>query len=160
MHATASADDFDSDDLLFPPDDDDDYDSHLPLFPPADPLPASTTTATIPQIREMPSSSSPIEIATSRQNSSSPRTQTSNLTSALQQETSQRNGTMAAPPTNGHSDMKGRQESVSMLGTTPYGARQIPMAGGRRESSYNLSNSLVGGMSWGGISMGSFIKDE
>lgn len=156
MHATASADDFDCDDLLFPPDDDD-YDSHLPLFPTADPLSPPTT---IPQIREMPSSSSPIEIATSRQNSSSPRNQTSNLTSALQQETSQRNGSMAAPPVNGHSDMKGRQESVSMLGTTPYGARQIPAAGGRRESSYNLSNSLVGGMSWGGISMGSFIKDE
>ncbi|KAK4503835.1 hypothetical protein PRZ48_004750 [Zasmidium cellare] len=108
----------------------------------------------------MPSSSSPIEIATSRQNSSSPRNQTSNLTSQLQQETSQRNGSMAAPPLNGHSDAKGRQESVSMLGTTPYGARQIPAAGGRRESSYNLSNSLVGGMSWGGISMGSFIKDD
>ncbi|KAF2170175.1 hypothetical protein M409DRAFT_64517 [Zasmidium cellare ATCC 36951] len=110
----------------------------------------------------MPSSSSPIEIATSRQNSSSPRNQTSNLTSQLQQETTQRNnGSMAAPPLNGHSDAKGRQESVSMLGTTPYGARQIPAAaGGRRESSYNLSNSLVGGMSWGGISMGSFIKDD
>ncbi len=49
-----------------------------------------------------------------------------------------------------------------MLGTTPYGARQIPMNGRleRRESTYNMSNSLVGGMSWGGISMGSFIRDE
>lgn len=145
VHATA-ADDFTSDDVLFPPDDDDE-DSHLPLFPAADP------------IREMPSSSSPIEIATSRQNSSSPRTQTSNLTSQLQHDTTQRNGTMAAPSTNGNADFKARQESVGMLGTTPYGARQIPVAGGRRES-YNMSNSLVGGMSWGGLSMGSFIKDE
>ncbi|CAK1357297.1 Transcription factor SFP1 [Cercospora beticola] len=113
----------------------------------------------------MPAPTPAIDIATSRQSSGSPRTQQSNLTTQIQQSNSQeRSGSsMAAPALPDHAhDLKPRQESVSMLGTTPYGARQIPMAGrlDRRESAYNLSNSLVGGMSWGGISMGSFIKDD
>jgi transcription factor SFP1 len=47
-----------------------------------------------------------------------------------------------------------------MFGTTPYGARQIPIANGQRRENGAMSGSLVGGMSWGGISMGSFIRDE
>ncbi|KAF2216085.1 hypothetical protein CERZMDRAFT_35078 [Cercospora zeae-maydis SCOH1-5] len=113
----------------------------------------------------MPAPTPPIDIATSRQSSGSPRTQQSNLTTQLQQSNSQERAanSMAAPALPDHAhDMKPRQESVSMLGTTPYGARQIPVGGrlDRRESAYNLSNSLVGGMSWGGISMGSFIRDD
>lgn len=102
----------------------------------------------------------PIDIATSRQSSHSPRTQQSNLTSQLQrpridvQQTSDMNGST--------DHVKGRQESFSgMLGTTPYGARSIPVRGDqpRRESAI-LSGSYMNGMSWGGISMGSFIRDE
>ena len=54
-----------------------------------------------------------------------------------------------------------RKGSIGMLGTTPYGTRSIPVRGGdiRRESNA-LSGSLMNGMSWGGISVGSFIKDE
>jgi transcription factor SFP1 len=32
--------------------------------------------------------------------------------------------------------------------------------GFRRESHVGLSGSLMGGMSWGGLSMGSFVRDE
>lgn len=142
----ASADEFTSDDLLFPPDEDDDF--HLPLFPSASPLPT---------IRAMPSPSEPIQIGGSRQNSNSPRNQTSNLTAQLQQSQSNRND--SAMPA-GTPDLKGRQESTTMLGTTPYGARQIPMPGNQRRESLIPGGSLMGGMSWGGISMGSFIRDE
>ena len=59
---------------------------------------------------------------------------------------------------------KPRQESVSMLGTTPFGARSIPYGnnGQRRGSHANggMSGSLVAGMSWGGLSVGSFIRDD
>ena len=60
------------------------------------------------------------------------------------------------------SEMQSRnaQESVGMLGTTPYGARSIPVRDGFRHESNAFSGSLMGGMSWGGISMGSFIRDE
>jgi transcription factor SFP1 len=102
----------------------------------------------------MPGAASPIDIATSRQNSSSPRTQQSNLTSQLLQPNNDHR-MMAAPeeiPT------RTRQESI-MLSGTPFGARQIPLGSQRRES-YQMSGSLANGMSWGGISMGSFIRDE
>lgn len=148
----ASPDDFSSDDLLFPPDDHDDEDYDIPLF---------RTVSPLPHVRAMPGSSSPIEIGTSRHSSNSPRTQTSNLTSQLQQTQQQRNDS-GLLGVNSTPDVKTRQESVGMLGTTPYGARQIPMSNSqRRESHANaLSGSMMGGMSWGGISMGSFIRDE
>lgn len=154
----ASVDDFTSDDLLFPHDDDDE-DELLPLFPTATPLPHISISA-------MPTASPAIDIGTSRQSSSSPRTQQSALTSQIRQSNSQEraDSSMGAPalPDNNGLDVRNRQESVSMLGTTPYGARQIPSGArlDRRESQYNMSNSLIGGMSWGGISMGSFIRDE
>lgn len=62
-----------------------------------------------------------------------------------------------------YAPVRGRQESVGMLGTTPYGARSIPARDGQygfRRESNALSGSLANGMSWGGISVGSFIRDE
>ncbi|KAF2483497.1 hypothetical protein BDY17DRAFT_324224 [Neohortaea acidophila] len=107
----------------------------------------------------MSGTASPIDIATARQTSSSPRNQHSNLTSQLQhpkldvkhEVSEERSDDLAPLP-------RERQESIAMLGTTPYGARAIP---GRREShAMGMSGSLMGGMSWGGISMGSFIRDD
>ncbi|KAF2716268.1 hypothetical protein K431DRAFT_235729 [Polychaeton citri CBS 116435] len=106
-------------------------------------------------------SASPIDIAGSRQNSSSPRSQQSNLTSQLQGPSIdiRQDETMSASIP--FTEPQDRKESVGMLSTTPYGARAIPMRGpSRRESNYGLSGSLANGMSWGGISMGSFIKDD
>jgi len=105
--------------------------------------------------------SPPITIATPRQPSNSPpRNQQSNLTSQLRQPQADNDMDMDGIPNN---EPKGRQESVSMLSTTPYGAKAIPVRDGmgfRRESHVGLSGSLMGGMSWGGLSMGSFVRDE
>lgn len=142
-----TADEFDSDDILFPNDD-------------------ATSTSTYPISHScvpndiMPSP--PIQIATPRQPSNSPpRNQQSNLTSQLRQPQLSDDLEMDGIPNN--NDFKPRQESVSMLSTTPYGARAIPVSDGmgfRRESHVGLSGSLMGGMSWGGLSMGSFVRDE
>lgn len=146
----ATADEFSSDDILFP----DDAAASGAVFFPGDHY---------PHIRipgdTMPSP--PINIATPRQASNSPpRNQQSNLTSQLRQPQPDADMDMDGIPGN---DLKPRQESVSMLSTTPYGAKAIPVRDGmgfRRESHVGLSGSLMGGMSWGGLSMGSFVRDE
>lgn len=103
--------------------------------------------------------SPPINIATSRPLSKSPQ---SNLTSQLQQNQrqtvpAQEDGSNAAAS----EQSRGRQESVSnFLSSTPFGARSIPGKDRGRRESNGMSGSLMGGMSWGGISMGSFIRDE
>ncbi|KAK3672811.1 Transcriptional regulator of ribosomal biogenesis proteins [Recurvomyces mirabilis] len=112
----------------------------------------------------MAGSASPIDIATSRQSSGSPRGQQSNLTTQLQQPSInvRHDDGMEPPQIPTESQYRGRQESIGMLGTTPYGARSIPSKDGfRRESNVNaLAGSLMQGMSWGGISVGSFIRDD
>jgi transcription factor SFP1 len=145
-----TADEFDSDDLLFP---DDANSSGVVLFPDSTHPHLCIPNDTMP--------SPPIQIATPRQPSNSPpRNQHSNLTSQLRQPQGSDDLEMDGIPNN---DLKPRQESVSMLSTTPYGARAIPVTDGmgfRRESHVGLSGSLMGGMSWGGLSMGSFVRDE
>jgi hypothetical protein len=145
-----TADEFDSDDILFP---DDAHASGVVLFPDA-----HYPRFIIPNDK-MPSP--PIQIATPRHPSNSPpRNQQSNLTSQLRQPDHTDDLDMDGIPSN---DSKPRQESVSMLSTTPYGARAIPVTddmGFRRGSHVGLSGSLMGGMSWGGLSMGSFVRDE
>ena len=142
-----------SDDLLFPPDDED---STLPLFLDSLPQPPAV------KMREPASPSSPINIATARQASSSPRNQQSYLTSQLKQpQINVRREPTPEQAENGDVMGKGRQESMGMLGTTPFGARSIPKPGQRRGSNNNgLSGSFMGGMSWGGMSMSSFIRDD
>lgn len=147
----SATDEFSSDDILFPDDPDG---SGVALFPdhfyPHIAIPNDT----------MPSP--PINIATPRAPSNSPpRNQQSNLTSQLRQPQPDNDMEMDGIPNPGLA--KPRQESVSMLSTTPYGAKAIPVRDGmgfRRESHVGLSGSLMGGMSWGGLSMGSFVRDE
>ncbi|KAK4979470.1 Transcriptional regulator of ribosomal biogenesis proteins, partial [Elasticomyces elasticus] len=145
----------DFDDLLFPPDDDDD--DTFPLFPSS------------PRVHSggMTGPASPINIATPRGGSSSPRNQTSNLTaqlndagadarSASNMNGAGRNGNELRPPI-------GRHESFSMLLGTPQNgseARPISVRNGPRRESNALAGSYMNGMSWGGLSVGSFIRDE
>lgn len=103
---------------------------------------------------DMPSP--PINIATPRLGSKSPQ---SNLTAQLQQP--QNTNGINMEPQHGIDPSRGRQESLSnYLSSTPFGARNIPVKEGARRESNALAGSLMGGMSWGGISMGSFIRDE
>ena len=111
----------------------------------------------------MPGPASPINIATPRHSSGSPRSQQSNLTSQLQQpRVDIRHDSSTDGIDGSDAQQKGRQESAGMLSTTPFGARSIPFKDGERRGSNNngLSGSLMNGMSWGGISMGSFIRDD
>lgn len=147
----SATDEFSSDDILFPDDPDG---SGVALFPDHSYPHIAIPNDTMP--------SPPINIATPRAPSNSPpRNQQSNLTSQLRQPQPDNDMEMDGIPNPGLA--KPRQESVSMLSTTPYGAKAIPVRDGmgfRRESHVGLSGSLMGGMSWGGLSMGSFVRDE
>jgi hypothetical protein len=66
----------------------------------------------------------------------------SNLTSALQNDT----------------DSRTRADSITMSGLTPQFPGGMPInSHPRRES---LAGSMMGGISWGGVSMSSWIRDE
>lgn len=131
-----------------------DFDDHsFPLF------------GTSPPAHQMASVAIPIDIAT-RQASTSPRgQQPSNLTSALRRSPDDE---LRQQPGNGgenHADDLETGKSVSMMDSAPLwdnGAKPISMRGApddklRRGS---LAQSLTGGMSWGGLSVGSWIRDE
>lgn len=116
-----------------------------------------------PPHRGMAGAAGPLNLST-RQTSTSPRgNQPSTLTSALQRNSSNENA-----PFDGFSINDSRAEaqpiSDSMAETARFesGARPISVKGKnndrmRRES---LAQSLGTGMSWGGISVGSWIRDE
>lgn len=113
----------------------------------------------------MPAPASPIDIKQPRYGSSSPRALSSNLTSALQgagrvQHASQSAGAQgksahdparlgATPQSFGN----GLSASQRAAGAVPISSKNH----GRRES---LAGSLMAGMSWGGVSVGSWIRDE
>ncbi|KAF7718191.1 Zinc finger C2H2 type domain-containing protein [Penicillium ucsense] len=114
------------------------------------------------------SSAAPIDI-TARQTTSvsPPGQQASNLTSALQRAgTGERTGSISLHPGSGLGVFKAplpRKDSITNA-TAQWGngTKPISMTGsardkGRRES---LAGSLVGGMSWGGVSVGSWIRDD
>lgn len=119
----------------------------------------------------MAQSGSPIDIQTPpRYGSHSPQNQTSNLTSALRDADAQPE--LGATPNqlnpngfdfmNGRPGMGERHPSISMLGSSFYGnsgARPISMKDRPRRESNNMG-SFAGGMSWGGVSVGSWIRDE
>lgn len=138
-------------DILF----DDSGDSTFPLFPDS------------PPSDDMDCGAAPIDIAAPpRISSHSPRT--SNLTAALQDagaadasqsaaiNIAQRNGSDGRQPAAARLDSVGNGLPSSYYGS---GARQIPGVRDRprREST---ASSFANGMSWGGVSVGSWVRDE
>jgi transcription factor SFP1 len=123
----------------------------------------------------MAQTATPIDIQTPpRYGSNSPQNQTSNLTSALREAEANRDFSQTPNQLdpNGHGNgfqfrdgrpsMSERHSSISnMLGTSFYGsgARPISMRDRGRRESTNMG-SFNGGMSWGGVSVGSWIRDE
>lgn len=146
-------------DLLF----EDAGDCSFPLFPESPPRHSS--------LRDMAQAASPIDITTPpRFGSNSPHNQTSNLTSALREAAASRD--LSATPNqhaasstdfrDGRLSISGRHDSISNgLGSSFYGsgARPISMKDRPRRESNNMG-SFAGGMSWGGVSVGSWIRDE
>jgi transcription factor SFP1 len=131
-------------------------DSDFPLFAPS-----------TPSSSKMTGSAAPIDIATRQSSVSPPGQQASNLTSALQNAgKSERTSSISHANGVGISVFKApppRKESISAAtaqwggGTKPISVSGASRDRPRRES---LAGSLVGGMSWGGVSVGSWIRDE
>ena len=118
----------------------------------------------------MASSSSPIDIDRPLRNGSvSPHyPQTSNLTSALQSTSG--NELRSTPAMNigggnpkGFGHGSGRRDSMGGGNSAVYsGAQPISMDNSGRKTARreSIASSVVGGMSWGGVSVGSWIRDE
>lgn len=153
---------FEGDDWLLPPDPEEPLfeDSGEPAYPPL--FPKSPLTH---YRREMASSATPIDISPPpRFSSQSPRNQTSNLTFALQEA-----GATGVQPSEtaiesrqdaGRLSVGGRQDSISMGGTSYFGSGARPISVGQKQRRESNTGSYVAGMSWGGLSVGSFIRDE
>ncbi|PGH28166.1 hypothetical protein AJ80_00056 [Polytolypa hystricis UAMH7299] len=138
-------------------------DSSFPLFPLSPPGPFSPINMDRP--------TSPITISSRHTSVSPPLQQASNLTSALQQAANgDRPGSISNPHgTNTSGAFKtgtvaaARKDSIgATMSQWGNGTKPIMMTGSnhnkpRRES---LAGSLVGGMSWGGVSVGSWIRDD
>lgn len=131
------------------------YHDDFPLFP------------SLSSSNKMTGPAAPIDIATRQTSVSPPGQQASNLTSALQKANNgERTSSVSHNNSVGLSVFKAppsRKDSVTTTaaqwgnGTMPISVSGSNRDKPRRES---LAGSLVGGMSWGGVSVGSWIRDE
>ncbi|OJJ34959.1 hypothetical protein ASPWEDRAFT_110428 [Aspergillus wentii DTO 134E9] len=143
---------FDSRILPSHPEEDHDF----PLFPSSPPASGTMTGA-----------AAPIDIATRQTSVSPPGQQASNLTSALQRASNgERTGSLSHANGVGISMFKApppRKDSITTA-TAQWGngTKPISMSGSNRDipRRESLAGSLVGGMSWGGVSVGSWIRDD
>ena len=114
----------------------------------------------------MTSSATPIDISPPpRFSSQSPRNQTSSLTSALQEARA-----TAIQPSEPHIETRQdasrlnvstRHDSTSnALGSSYYGSGAKPISVTERQRRESNTGSFIGNMSWGGISVGSWVRDE
>ncbi|KAL4787479.1 hypothetical protein BJX76DRAFT_354191 [Aspergillus varians] len=109
----------------------------------------------------------PIDIATRQTSVSPPGQQASNLTSALQQAgNTERTGSLShanGVPLSMFKASAPRKDSIGAA-TAHWGngTKPISMSGSNRDKQRreSLAGSLVGGMSWGGVSVGSWIRDD
>lgn len=131
-----------------------DFDDHsFPLF------------GASPPASSMAGLANPIDIAT-RQISTSPRgPQPSNLTSALQRNSDGGSRHLTATSGDDRPDNLETGKSGTFTDSVPpwdYGAKPISMRGLAEDKARrgSVAQSLTGGMSWGGISVGSWIRDE
>jgi transcription factor SFP1 len=125
----------------------------------------------------MAQAAAPIDIAPQRQ-SASPQNQASNLTFALRQEANANgngNRDMSGTPSQHQNtpndftadvrpSVGGRHGSISNGIGSPFFAgtttRPIMMKDKARRESNTMGSLTAGGMSWGGLSVGSWIRDE
>ncbi|KAK2877247.1 hypothetical protein FQN49_001303 [Arthroderma sp. PD_2] len=150
-------------------DDEDEDDSIFPLFPSSPPdqhsrrhhrYNSSTHSVT------MDNRAMPIDLSSRQTSKSPPGQQASNLTSALQKAAtggadmpSNWNGVAS----NTFMSNAARKESFSAtMAQYSNGSKPITVVGSNREKPRreSLAGSLVGGMSWGGVSVGSWIRDD
>lgn len=116
----------------------------------------------------MTGSAAPIDITTRQTSVSPPGQQASNLTSALQKAgKAERTGSISHPTGVGISVFKAPPPRKDSIGTAAAqwgnGTKPISVSGSNRDKQQrreSLAGSLVGGMSWGGVSVGSWIRDE
>ena len=112
-------------------------------------------------------SAAPVDLATRQTSVSPPGQQASNLTSALQQAgNGERTGSISHASGVGIGMLKTappRKDSVGVASAQwGNGTKPISVTGSNRDKSRreSLAGSLVGQMSWGGVSVGSWIRDE
>ncbi|KAH8432261.1 zinc-coordinating transcription factor SFP1 [Aspergillus melleus] len=116
----------------------------------------------------MTGAAAPIDIATRQSSVSPPGQQASNLTSALQRAgNGERTGSLSHANGVGLSMFKAPPPRKDSIGTTSAhwgnGTKPISVSGNNRDKQQrreSLAGSLVGGMSWGGVSVGSWIRDD
>ncbi|KAI9744607.1 MAG: Transcriptional regulator of ribosomal biogenesis proteins [Claussenomyces sp. TS43310] len=103
-------------------------------------------------------STSPIDIATPTRNaSSSPSSQGTKRGDYLGVEDSRTSAIMSG---GGPDPVTGRNRRDSFAGAKPISMNNPNRNGDARPRRESLAGSLVGGMSWGGVSVGSWIRDD
>ena len=121
-------------------------DSSFPLF------------GALPSSRSMAGTAAPIDIA-SRQASTSPRgPQPSNLTSALRKSPGAESGPQKHTNIDAVSHGARYDSNNKSAHKLDYGA--VPIFPGDKPRRESIAQSLGTGMSWGGVSVGSWIRDE
>ena len=138
-----------------------------PHFPPSSHFQEDHDFPLFPSSPKMNGLATPIDIATRQTSVSPPGQQASNLTSALQKANNgERTGSVSHASSVGLSVFKApppRKDSVSTAAAQwGNGTKPISVSGSNRDKPRreSLAGSLVGGMSWGGVSVGSWIRDE
>ncbi|PQE25244.1 C2H2 transcription factor protein [Rutstroemia sp. NJR-2017a WRK4] len=170
------ADDLDLE--LFPGDlefTDADADNNLQLDPEQQNTPKTFNTSSQPTTPEdsdynlsvqvnsstMPTTSSPIDIATPTRNaSSSPSSQGKKNSNFLDPDSQTSQRIMTTGTAFGDTDMSRSRQDSSFAAAKPISMHNPNRNNADRPRRESLAGSLVGGMSWGGVSVGSWIRDD